>query len=115
MRASDYDPRQRPWYRGAVAARPQAGERIHWTEPYLFYTAGAPGITAAMAFDGRDRRGRVGGGGVLVPGISRLPPPPRGGAPRRGPVLPEEGRGVGLPPQGGGRGAATPPPARPLP
>src|SRR3984893_2456510 len=60
-RASDYDPRRRPWYQGAVSARSGAArakdsDLIYWTEPYTFYTAQAPGMTAAMAFPGRDGR-----------------------------------------------------------
>ncbi|MCF6179560.1 MAG: cache domain-containing protein, partial [Geopsychrobacter sp.] len=35
-----YDPRVRPWYRGAIAA-----DGIFWTDPYIFYTSQKPGIT----------------------------------------------------------------------
>jgi len=35
-----YDPRSRPWYRGAIAA-----DGIFWTDPYIFYTSQKPGIT----------------------------------------------------------------------
>ena len=46
-RELDYDPRTRPWYRGAIGS----GRRtIHWTEPYTFYTAQEPGITAAVSY-----------------------------------------------------------------
>lgn len=41
--AYDFDPRQRPWYR--LAARP--GERV-LTEPYVFFSTGAPGMTVAL-------------------------------------------------------------------
>lgn len=37
-----YDPRQRPWYKNALAAR-----SIIWTDPYIFYTSQQPGITVA--------------------------------------------------------------------
>ena len=47
-RELDYDPRTRPWYRGAIRSRCRT---IHWTEPYTFYTAQEPGITAAVAYD----------------------------------------------------------------
>ncbi|HYB70701.1 MAG TPA: SpoIIE family protein phosphatase [Candidatus Bathyarchaeia archaeon] len=56
-RETDYDPRQRPWYQGAVATLrgpPASDPPIYWTEPYTFYTAKAPGMTAATAFEGRD-------------------------------------------------------------
>ena len=54
-RRSDYDPRRRPWYQGAIeawrAAPPApAGAappiNVYWTAPYVFYTLKAPGITA---------------------------------------------------------------------
>ena len=37
-----YDPRQRPWYRGAVERN-----GLHWTDVYVFFTDKKPGITAA--------------------------------------------------------------------
>ncbi len=37
-----FDPRVRPWYTGAVAARGR-----HWTDTYLFFTLRKPGITLA--------------------------------------------------------------------
>ncbi len=58
----DYDPRKRPWFRGAlekartVAARDVLGPPpLHWTKPYTFFTTKDPGITAAIAF----RRGDI--------------------------------------------------------
>ncbi|HJR01158.1 MAG TPA: SpoIIE family protein phosphatase [Methylomirabilota bacterium] len=106
-RESDYDPRGRPWYRGAVAARPPAGERIQWTEPYLFYTAGAPGMTAALAFDGRDRRARVVGVDVLLTDISAFTTGLRAGAHGQVTVLTDEGRVIGLPHEMGNRDAGA--------
>ncbi|MCK4508542.1 MAG: PAS domain S-box protein, partial [Desulfuromonadales bacterium] len=35
-----YDPRVRPWYQGAMAAKD-----IFWSDPYIFYTSQNPGIT----------------------------------------------------------------------
>ncbi len=43
----DYDPRTRPWYSGAVAAR-DGGPT--WSAPYSFHTLGVPGITASVAW-----------------------------------------------------------------
>jgi serine phosphatase RsbU (regulator of sigma subunit) len=106
-RESDYDPRARPWYRGAVAARPPAGERVQWTEPYLFYTAGAPGMTAAVAFDGRDRRARVVGVDVLLTDISAFTTGLRAGAHGQVTVLTDEGRVIGLPHEMGDRDAGA--------
>ena len=41
-----YDPRTRPWYRIATAGGP---DRVHWTDPYLFFSRNEPGITASVA------------------------------------------------------------------
>ena len=63
--AVDYDPRTRPWYRGALA---QQG--VHWTEPYTFFASKRPGMTASSAFDAGDGRTRVLGIDVLLSEIS---------------------------------------------
>ena len=49
----EYDPRERAWYLAAIA-EPYG---VQWTEPYIFFTTGDPGITASTHFtlgDGRD-------------------------------------------------------------
>ncbi|WP_412480444.1 response regulator [Azonexus sp. IMCC34839] len=43
-KSMDYDPRQRSWYRSALADK----TRVQWTAPYTFFTTGDPGITAAI-------------------------------------------------------------------
>ncbi len=45
---SDFDPRTRPWYRTAGAAR------VRWTEPYVFFTSKRPGLTASLTVNGPD-------------------------------------------------------------
>ncbi len=58
----DYDPRERPWYRGACAIAPEYRDLgsdlhcIHWTPPYEFYTGRQPGLTASTAFHWQGRR-----------------------------------------------------------
>ncbi len=42
----DYDPRSRPWFREAMDAL-ALEETIAWTDPYIFFTTGDPGITGA--------------------------------------------------------------------
>jgi len=97
-RPSDYDPRERPWYRGALAARGAAsGPAVYWTEPYMFYTARAPGMTAAMAFEGRDGRVRVLGVDVLLTDISAFTTSLRAGANGGVMVLTDDGLILGLP------------------
>jgi diguanylate cyclase (GGDEF)-like protein len=60
-----YDPRTRPWFIGgmglldATPASPAsvAGDPVHWTAPYSFFTTSDPGITASTRWrlaDGRD-------------------------------------------------------------
>jgi serine phosphatase RsbU (regulator of sigma subunit) len=48
---SAYDPRVRPWYAKAKAAR-----RLVWMEPYIFYDQGLPGISCAAPLE--DHTGR---------------------------------------------------------
>ena len=52
MRLRDYDARTRPWFKGAMALADE--KTIHWTAPYVFYTTGDPGITAAMRWTATD-------------------------------------------------------------
>lgn len=50
-----YDPRQRPWFSGAMALKDP--NMAHWTQPYVFFTTGDPGITVSTRTrlaDGRD-------------------------------------------------------------
>ena len=46
--SSDYDARNRPWFQDAVNKADQ--NRPSWTQPYLFYTTGDPGITVSQQF-----------------------------------------------------------------
>ena len=52
----DYDPRSRPWFKGALAMTDASG--VFWTRPYLFFTERAPGITGAVRFQRPDETGR---------------------------------------------------------
>ena len=56
----DYDPRARPWYRGAVEGI--ADGAVFWTEPYIFFTTGDMGITSSTAITLAD-------GNILALGI----------------------------------------------
>ena len=100
---SDYDPRQRPWYLGAVGAQRAAStqakvaDRVYWTEPYIFYTARAPGMTAAMAFQGRDGLLRVVGVDLLLTDVSAFTTGLRVGEHGAVMVLTDERRVIGLP------------------
>ncbi|MFC3154792.1 hybrid sensor histidine kinase/response regulator [Gilvimarinus japonicus] len=43
----DYDPRQRPWFAGAANG---AGAKVYWTDVYIFFTSGQPGITVSTSW-----------------------------------------------------------------
>jgi adenylate cyclase len=69
---TDYDPRKRPWFRGALALPRDAG--VHWTEPYKFFTTHEPGITAALCWREPGEAGvkRVMAFDVMLTAISRF-------------------------------------------
>ena len=104
----DYDPRQRPWYQGAIAKRDvdaalgvaEPGQLEHWTNPYPFFTTGDPGITASITFDAPGNGAGVDhviGFDILLNDItdftSGLRPSPNGFAF----VFTEAGQSIGLP------------------
>lgn len=77
VEASDYDPRGRPWFTGALAldeVRVGAGRAtdstqaaIFWTDPYTFFTSKAPGLTASTVVHVVPHHGAdevAGGGGT---------------------------------------------------
>jgi serine phosphatase RsbU (regulator of sigma subunit) len=99
----EYDPRERPWFKGALAklerAEAEAGSDspLHWTEPYIFFSTQEPGITAAAAFRSADGYLQVVGVDVSLTEISRFTSAIRlldDGAVF---VLTEDGRLIGLP------------------
>ena len=68
--ASDYDPRRRPWFIGAMAL---AGDgEVFWTAPYTFFTTKEPGITAATRWTGRDGQRHVLALDVLLRDLARV-------------------------------------------
>jgi serine phosphatase RsbU (regulator of sigma subunit) len=99
----DYDPRQRPWYEGAVRARAAgpdqaaAADGVFWTDPYMFYTLKMPGVTAALAFTGRDGLVRVIAIDLLLTEISKFTTALRVGEFGAVMVLSDQGRVIGLP------------------
>ncbi|MEY2632660.1 MAG: hypothetical protein RIR00_1314 [Pseudomonadota bacterium] len=68
-RSMQYDPRQRPWYKSAL--RP-ASHTVHWTEPYLFFTTGDPGITGSILSHGADGEALVVGFDLRLNELSRI-------------------------------------------
>jgi hypothetical protein len=44
---ADFDPRLRPWFKGALDAAPG---QVFWTRPYLFHTSQLTGLTGAIGY-----------------------------------------------------------------
>ena len=115
---ADFDPRTRPWYRGAVEGLPGAAAVdspappfVHWTEPYTFYTLQKPGMTASTTFRVDGRQGVV-AVDVLLAELSAYTSTQRPSA--RGMViaLTDAGEVIGLPQ---GAAGTTDRPGGPLP
>ncbi|WP_287878351.1 response regulator [Aquitalea sp.] len=51
-RQQDYDARQRPWFRGAMALASDSS--LYWTAPYTFYTTRQTGLTAVSRWTASD-------------------------------------------------------------
>jgi adenylate cyclase len=63
-----YDPRTRPWYRGATAA-----DGLFWTGVYIFFTTQKPGVTAAHAMSEPDHQViAVAGGDIALEALSEF-------------------------------------------
>ncbi len=101
-----YDPRVRPWYKGAISKHSEANRAdpldsrsklLHWTEPYTFFTTKEPGITASIVFDSGKDMEQVIGFDISLSDISlfttSLQVTEHGGVM----VLTDDGRVIGLP------------------
>jgi len=90
---TDFDPRRRPWYQGAVAAPGQ----VVWTQPYTFFELKEPGITAAIVSQRTNQPPVVLAFDVLLNAISHftlgLKPTERGMVM----VMTDGGRVIGMP------------------
>ncbi|TVT71828.1 MAG: PAS domain S-box protein [Denitromonas halophila] len=92
---SDYEPRGRPWFLGAMAT--PADGALAWTPPYQFFTTREPGMTVSTRWTAPDGQRRVLAFDVLLSDLSRLTTGMRVG--RRGGVaiLTDAGEVLGLP------------------
>jgi PAS domain S-box-containing protein len=63
----EYDPRSRPWYQGVVES-----SRPVWTDPYIFYTSGKPGLTYATPIMDRGQLTGVFGVDIRIDAIAEL-------------------------------------------
>ncbi len=101
-----YDPRTRPWFQAAMhqgeappaaPSREKLDGRIHWTEPYSFFTTEDPGITASSRVRAPNGQEWVIGFDVLLSDISGFTTNMRLGGQGRVFVLTEDHRFIGLP------------------
>ncbi|MEJ2509489.1 MAG: SpoIIE family protein phosphatase, partial [Gammaproteobacteria bacterium] len=101
----DYDPRQRPWFKGALQQRKlqerssgsaMPDTRVFWTRPYTFYTTQQPGLTASIAYD-TDGREHVVGFDVALSDLSKFTAGLKVSPNGRVVVLSDDGRVIGLP------------------
>ena len=65
----DYDPRQRPWFAGALNA---GAAKVHWTDVYLFFSSGQPGITVSTSWLSSRGETMVLGLDILLTDLSSL-------------------------------------------
>ncbi|BAE50645.1 hypothetical protein amb1841 [Paramagnetospirillum magneticum AMB-1] len=91
----DYDARQRPWFKGALAMA--RDDDIHWTAPYIFFTTKEPGITAASRWTAADGSRYVIGHDVKLLDLSHFTRQVKAGPNGMGMLLDDQGQLVGVP------------------
>ncbi len=95
----DYDPRQRPWFIGALSS-PE--NQVHWTDPYIFQATQDPGITAALRWtDKASGKTMVVALDVLLSDLSRLTLDMPYATHGQVALITEDGKVLGLPRQAG--------------
>ncbi|MCZ4306701.1 PAS domain S-box protein [Zoogloeaceae bacterium G21618-S1] len=92
---SDYEPRGRPWFVGAMAL--PADGRVFWTRPYQFFTTDEPGITVSTRWTAPDGQHRVLAFDMLLSDVSRLSSAIRVGRHGGVAILTDAGEVLGLP------------------
>ncbi|MCS6853370.1 MAG: cache domain-containing protein [Elioraea sp.] len=88
-----YDPRTRPWFKGALAS-----SGIYWTEIYVFFTDRVPGLTVSLAVPERpDQPAVVLGADIRLDTLSRFLATLRIGKSGKAMILDRAGRLVAFP------------------
>ncbi|MFZ6759487.1 response regulator [Undibacterium sp. Ji50W] len=95
MRERDYDARQRPWFKAAMALN--SDDQIAWTAPYIFFTTKEPGITASMRWTAANGTRYVISHDVKLLSLSRFTTKVVAGSSGIGVILNPDGRIMGLP------------------
>ena len=98
MRELDYDARQRPWFKAALATR--QAQDITWTNPYIFYTTGDAGMTAATSWQAADGTHFILGHDVRLANIAEFTAQLGLGAQGQAALLTDDGRLLAPPRQG---------------
>ncbi len=89
----DYDPRQRSWYRTALAEK----TRVQWTAPYTFFTSGDPGISASIHVPTTRKRDLIVGVDLMLRDLSATTAGANLGAHGLALILTADRRVLGLP------------------
>jgi adenylate cyclase len=91
--ADTFDPRTRPWYRGATSV-----DGLFWTDAYIFFTEQKPGLTASRAVYGPDKQIiAVAGGDIALGALSDFLAGLEIGQSGRAMIIDGEGRLVAFP------------------
>jgi adenylate cyclase len=91
--ADTFDPRTRPWYRGATSV-----DGLFWTDAYIFFTEQKPGLTASRAVYGADKQIiAVAGGDIALGALSDFLAGLEIGQSGRAMIIDAEGRLVAFP------------------
>ncbi|MBI2255150.1 MAG: GAF domain-containing protein [Proteobacteria bacterium] len=90
--ADTFDPRTRPWYKGALAS-----DGIHWTGVYIFFTDKKPGITVSDRVKDTDGRQRVFGVDITLEQLSQFLSSLEIGATGRAIIIDNDGRLIAVP------------------
>jgi adenylate cyclase len=87
-----YDPRTRDWYQTAIK-----GEDLYWSGVYVFFTARAPGVTAAMRYRDGDSDYRVFGVDITLDALSDFLASLKIGRTGRAAIIDGDGRLIAAP------------------
>jgi len=93
--SSDYDARQRPWFKQAMAVGDK--RRVVWTDPFVYRSTGVPGMSALVSWTGPAGRVFVSTTDVTLADLSRFTRRHPVSAHGKSAVLTADGRVIALP------------------
>ena len=92
MPGDDFDPRPRVWYKGAIRT-----DGVYWSQPYVFFTTRAPGITASIRLTQSGKPDRVFGVDITLEALSDFLASLHIGRTGRAAILDSEGHVIAAP------------------